>query len=200
MGLFSAVRKYFQKRNTDKFLVKCAKEIGAHQYGWVNVKDLKYYDKVREMCAANYCGRYGTNWACPPGTGTLDERKALNDVFRKMMLISAIYDLPDKELGADAYEDPDVMRCMRDFSGKMRTFQELVEKRVDDFIIYTNGGCNICKKCTYPDAPCRFPDKLQPALEGTGFMVNELASAAGMDYFIDAKSIIFFGAIAYDRA
>ncbi len=29
-------------------------------------------EAVRDMCAAGRCGRYGHNWACPPGCGSIE--------------------------------------------------------------------------------------------------------------------------------
>ena len=87
---------------------------------------------------------------------------------------------------------------MKDFRDLTIDLQDMAKERIEDFFIYTNGACTICKECTYPDAPCRFPDKCQPALEGTGYMISELANAASMECFIDPKNIIFFGAIVYN--
>jgi len=55
------------------------------------------------------------------------------------------------------------------------------------FLLLSNEGCIRCKSCTYPDAPCRFPDKLYPSLEGYGILVTELAKKAGLNFTTAAR-------------
>jgi len=31
-------------------------------------------------------------------------------------------------------------------------------------LILSTEGCTVCKKCSNPDAPCRFPDRMYPAI------------------------------------
>ena len=44
------------------------------------------------------------------------------------------------------------------------------------------GTCNICKKCSYPDKPCRFPEKRVSSVEAYGMVVNEFAVKNGLKY------------------
>ena len=38
-------------------------------------------------------------------------------------------------------------------------------------------SCGICKTCTYPDAPCRFPDRARRSMEACGIDVGAAAAA-----------------------
>ena len=64
-------------------------------------------------------------------------------------------------------------------------------------LILSNEGCGRCKSCTYPDAPCRFPEKLYPSLEGFGFIVSELAAKAGIRYNNGSNTVTYFGAVFF---
>ena len=44
------------------------------------------------------------------------------------------------------------------------------------------GSCSICRKCSYPDEPCRFPEKMISSMEAYGMVVNEVCSANGLPY------------------
>ena len=48
-----------------------ARENGFSRWGELNMDALVPLDAVREMCAADRCGQYGKNWACPPRCGSL---------------------------------------------------------------------------------------------------------------------------------
>ena len=44
------------------------------------------------------------------------------------------------------------------------------------------GCCTVCAKCSYPDEPCRFPEKMVSSMEAYGMVVNEICKANGLPY------------------
>ena len=64
----------------------------------------------------------------------------------------------------------------------------------EKFLLLNNEGCTRCDECTYPDAPCRFPEKLYPSIEGYGFLVSALAKQAGIPYIGKPTELRYFGA------
>ena len=72
-----------------------------------------------------------------------------------------------------------------------------IKPNFPEALILSNEGCGRCKTCTYPDAPCRFPDKLYPSIEGFGFIVSELARQAGIRYNNGPDTVTFFGAVLF---
>ena len=59
---------------------------------------------------------------------------------------------------------------------------DALEKDYPDLLAMGTGGCTKCKKCTYPDAPCRFPNRMCPSMEGAGLVVNAVCTKNGMKY------------------
>ena len=57
------------------------------------------------------------------------------------------------------------------------------------------GTVEACAACTYPDAPCRFPQRLHHAIEGYGLNVSELARQAGVRYVNGPNTVTYFGAV-----
>ena len=54
-------------------------------------------------------------------------------------------------------------------------------------------SCEICPKCAYPDAPCRFPEKMIPCVESYGILVTDAAEKGGIDFFYDSNTVTWFG-------
>ena len=52
-------------------LMTLAKENGFSHWAPANLSAFRPLPSVREMCAADRCGQYGKNWACPPRCGSL---------------------------------------------------------------------------------------------------------------------------------
>ena len=52
-------------------LMTLAKENGFSHWAPANLSAFRPLPSVREMCAADRCGQYGKNWACPARCGSL---------------------------------------------------------------------------------------------------------------------------------
>lgn len=63
--------------------------------------------------------------------------------------------------------------------------------------LYSAGGCSLCKKCTYPDAPCRFPDRVHRSMEACGIDVGALAKKCGLRYNNGAQTVTYFSMIVF---
>ena len=77
---------------------------------------------------------------------------------------------------------------------------EECKRRVEQhekMMLFSNEGCGRCSVCTYPDAPCRFPQFLHHSLEGYGFIVRDLAKEANMQYTNGANTVTYFGALLF---
>ncbi|MBR6781391.1 MAG: DUF2284 domain-containing protein, partial [Clostridia bacterium] len=59
------------------------------------------------------------------------------------------------------------------------------------------GSCDLCEKCTYPDAPCRFPDRALTSVEANGIQVIELAKNIGINYNNGENTVTYFSMILF---
>ena len=167
-------------------------EAGFLDSGVLKTQGLRYHDDVRKLCEDNKCGAYGTTWACPPAVGTLDECRKRVESFSEMQLFSRAY------LLADEFDFAAMKKAMHDFKERVAELETRLEPYLGSFTIMSSESCDRCKKCTYPDAPCRFPEKLHHSLEGYGFYVSELAAQVGMRYINGRSTVTFFGAVLYN--
>ena len=159
--------------------------------GYVEVSELKYYPEVRTVCEGNLCRNYGASWACPPAVGTLEDCRDRVSRYDRMLLFSRKYELED------SFDFEVMTEGLLNFKQTVDLFQQNLTGILSDYLLLSNEGCGRCAQCTYPDAPCRFPHLLHHSLEGYGFMVNELAKAAGIRYNTGANTVTFFGALLF---
>ena len=83
------------------------------------------------------------------------------------------------------------------FKKTVDAFDAELKSLLSDYHLLSNEGCGRCETCTYPSAPCRFPSKLHPSLEGYGFVVSELAKNAGIRYINGADTVTYFSALLF---
>ena len=159
--------------------------------GIIPVASVRFSQEVRNACEQNVCRSYNTTWACPPAVGTVEECRQRIAKFDTMLLFSHCYPLED------SFDFEGMMAALLDFKKRVDLFSEKVITFRSDFLLLSNEGCHRCKDCTYPHAPCRFPEKLYHALEGYGFLVSDLAAQAGIRYHNGANTVTFFGALLF---
>ena len=178
--------------NTSEFIIDAAANSGLTEWGLIKTAALRFYPQIRQICEGNSCRGYGKTWACPPAVGTLEE--CTNRVLRyeNMLLFSQKFELED------SFDFESMEHGMKTFKVTVDRFAEAVKEHMDDSLILSNEGCGRCRDCTYPDSPCRFPDKLYPSIEGFGFIVSELAQQAGIKYNNGPNTVTFFGAVLYN--
>ena len=167
------------------------KELGITAFGVVSTKDIAFSPEVRQLCEGNVCRNYGKTWACPPAVGTYEDCRRTILGYSHGLVFSAVYALED------SFDFEGMAAGHREFKAVCDRLYERLEK---PFLLLSNEGCKRCGTCTYPDAPCRFPDKLFPSLEGYGILVNRLAQSAGIPYVNGPNTVTYFGMVCFTVA
>ena len=162
--------------------------LGITVFGWIRTADIVFSMEVRALCAGNLCRNYKKTWACPPAVGSPEKCRADCLRYDRALVFSAVYPLEDSF-------DYDGMTAGH------RRFKEVCDALyahlAPPFLLLSNEGCRRCAACTYPDAPCRFPEMLFPSVEGYGILVSELAKSAGIRYTNGANTVTYFGMVCF---
>lgn len=159
--------------------------------GFVEISDLTFHSDYREICRQNVCRCYGTTWACPPGVGTEEECIARLRSYDKMLLFSKVYELED------SFDIEGMHESGADFRDCVERLSETVNQYLPRYLMLANGGCHKCDPCTYPDAPCRFPDQVFHSMSSYLFTVSAVAKLAGLTYNNGPNTVTYFGAILF---
>lgn len=156
------------------------------------VSEIPFDEKNRDYCKANLCGRYGKTWNCPPAVGTYDECREKAMSYKNAFVFT-------HQGRVDDFSDMKKMNSLRDETMEIlfEISQKLSEKGIRHMTLGCEG-CNICKECTYPHSPCRFPEKSVPPVESYGIDVGALAKAKGLTYYAGDGIITYFCIILYD--
>ncbi len=175
-------------------LIQEALDAGFSKAGIVETAKLKFLSEVRKMCEVNACGAYGTNWACPPacgGTnptgGTVEGCEAKVKSFEKGIVVETIGQLED------SFDIEGMTAAAKEHRERLEKMASSLKERYAKVLPLTAGGCSKCQKCTYPDAPCRFPDTLIAPMEGLGLMVSDVCRLAGIPYINGANTVTYIG-------
>ncbi len=163
------------------------------EYGIIGTEDIPFSPAVVEACARNACGMYGKTWTCPPGVGTLEELERKIKAWPFAAVFTCKYDI----------EDSFDFEGMREAAKKAKQVLISVTGEMSEagerFMAFGNEGCGLCEKCTYPDAPCRFPDRATPSVEACGINVMQLSKKIGINYINGANTVTYFCMILFEE-
>ena len=168
-----------------------ADELGFECMGLAPASALIARPEVRDMCASGKCQKYGTSWACPPACPSIEEFQAMYGTFDQCLVVQTVGELEDEF-------DGEAMMDAAEQHGK-RVY-ELASKVADlDFptMCLSAGTCMLCPTCTYPDAPCRFPEKRLVSMEASGLVVSDVCQAARIPYNHGKLSIAYSSCILF---
>lgn len=162
----------------------------ADNYAKIDAKDIVYDDKLLEYCQANQCGKYNTNWMCPPVLDSKEYIRRLKKynhvlVFSKITKLNDSFDVDNMYKGRIKIEK--ILTCLQKKFGAGY-----------DYMLLGAGACQICDKCSYPHHSCCYPDKAIPSLESVGINVVELANSCKLNYHNGVNTVTYFAAIFYN--
>lgn len=156
--------------------IKKAQEIGFSYAVELDRDSIELLPQVRQMCEMNTCGAFGKNWACPPACGTLEECSERLKKYTRGILVQTVGEIED-------WMDFDgMMRVEKTHKELFDSFAGLLRKEIPDCLPVGTGGCRQCEVCTYPDQPCRFPEKCYTSMEAYGMEVNRICRQNDLQY------------------
>ena len=168
-----------------------AKEIGFEQAGPLDPATIALKEEVREMCASGKCAMYDKRWSCPPGCGTLDECRELLKGYTRGILVQSVGELEDN------FDIETMMETEAAHKERFYAMRKALVERGIDALAAGAGCCTICPECTYPDAPCRFPEQKMSSMEALGMLVLEVCKANDMRYFYGENTIAYTSCLLF---
>lgn len=173
---------------------KIIDEQGFECIGKGAAKDLEVRTEVREMCAADKCHVYGKSWACPPACGDIEEFEQQMHSYEHFAVVQTVAELEDEFDGEGMMEAAQLQK---------ERFYGLVDKLAEEglaagVMTLSSGTCQVCAKCTYPDEPCRFPEKRLVSMEAAGLVVSEACTTAGIPYNHGPNTIAYSSCVLYN--
>ena len=168
-----------------------ALSIGFSHAGIIDPSKLRALPEVRDMCADGRCRRYNRCWSCPPACGTLEEAEARMHRYRCGVLVQTTAELEDD------FDMEAMMEAEKRHKTNFFTLAEQFRVQVPVCLPLGAGSCTVCETSTYPDRPCRFPEKMFSSMEACGILVNEACTLAGLKYYYGPRTLTYSSCILF---
>lgn len=166
--------------------------LGVVHIGEVTVSDIVFNPAFRAACTANQCGKYNTNWACPPGAGEVSALIARARRYARGLVIQSVWPL------SDAFDFDGMMAGETQHNTLFRQAVALARTRASGLLALSAGACSLCETCTFPHGePCRLPDQAIASLEAYCIDVTALVDTAGLAYNHGPNTVAYVGLILF---
>ncbi len=172
------------KYNTDE-LVREAIDTGFSQAGELNIEALVFMPEVRDMCRADRCRMYGRNWRCPPGCGSIEDAAKQASRYTYGLIVQTVGRMEDD------FDYETIAATGEKHKTDFMTLVKRVKKRYPGILPMGAGTCTLCESCTYPDAPCRFPEDSVSSMEAYGLWVSKVCELSGIPYNNGKQTITY---------
>ena len=166
-------------------LTELAMKSGFTHCAPLDVSTLEFLQDVRDMCNPKQCNRYDKSWACPPACGSLDEMRERVKGYTGGLLVQTVGDLED------SYDWEGIQETAKRQSGSFGRMWDELEKEYASVLAMGTGGCIKCETCTYPDNPCRFPERMAASMEACGLYVSKVCIDNGLAYNYGPNKMAF---------
>ena len=165
-------------------------EFPLYEYAFIRTDELVFSERVRYICRTE-CPMYDTTWACPPAVGTLEECRDRVMAFDEGLLIATITEV------SDIANIAETLATRADHERITREILQIVKEQASETLTLSTEACAHCEHCAYPDAPCRFPDRMFPCVESHCILVTDLAEKHGIDFLAGSNLVTWFSLILY---
>ena len=166
-------------------LAAMAEKAGFTSWVPLDIKTVKLKPEVRDMCAGGSCQQYGKRWSCPPGCGTLESCREKVNQYSYGILVQTVGDVED------SFDIETMLEIQKIHKVRFEKMHKAILDRGVQVLALGAGCCTHCKVCTYPDAPCRFPDRMVSSMEAYGMLVLDVCKANGMQYYYGSDKIAY---------
>lgn len=176
-------------------VLQAAQDAGFTAARPLAMQALRFYSDTLKYCEQNLCGKYGSNWSCPPHSTMPQDMEAQKESFKAGVLVQT-RGLLESE---DDTEGIEIIRNSHNSS-----FYPFVEKMRDlsgKVIAMGSGDCKVCTNCAFPHETCRYPEKRISSVSAYGVHVDEICEASGIDYRYhrDDHQLSFVGCVLFCR-
>jgi len=165
-------------------------ELPLYEYAFIKADELLFSERVRYICQTE-CPMYNTTWACPPAVGTVEACQKRVMAFEEGLLIATITEV------SDIANIEETLSTRADHEEITRQVLAMVREQAARTLTLSTEACAHCAHCTWPDAPCRFPDRMFPCVESHGILVTDLAEKHGIEFLAHGNIVTWFSLILY---
>ncbi|MDD2598810.1 MAG: DUF2284 domain-containing protein [Kiritimatiellae bacterium] len=171
------------------------KRHGFSNAGTVSVKEFVFHKSFYEICATNQCGKYNTNWSCPPGVGEYEDLVVRLKAFEQALVVQSVWTI------ADSFDIEGMLESGLKHNAMLRALTDELYPLLGfgARVTLSAGACGLCQECSYlRGQSCPMPERAFGSLEAHGVDVGALLGSCELKYNNGPNTVSYVGVILSD--
>ncbi len=146
---------------------------------------------LRKSCELNHCGKFGSNYCCPPHVGEIDDCIQKAKDYGDGYIFQFITQLED------SYDFEGMMEGQELFKDKILKLNNLLHaENLENFLLLGAGPCSVCETCgAVTGASCRNPERKIASVESHGIFINPTLINVGLKYNNGENTVSYCGVV-----
>lgn len=144
----------------------------------INLNDIVFEERVKMNCF--YCGRYNSNWRCPPKIPDVDYKKMISEYDNRAFIYVNMplngHDYNKIRTESSVYVHRALLQCEK----------WLFQHNNSTALAFIGGSCKLCKNGCAP-GKCANPYESRSPVEALGINVVKSAENVGIDISFPAQ-------------
>ncbi len=166
-------------------------QLPLYRFDWIDPATLEFSQRIRHICQ-NDCPMYGTNWACPPGVGSVESCQKRCSGYNRCLLIGTITEVRDI---TDIDETLATRPAHEELTNQVRDLMR--EQGVWPYILSTEA-CAVCSRCAFVDGlPCRLPGRMHPCIESHGINLIPTLEELGESFQYGGNMVTWYSLLFF---
>ena len=174
-------------------LIERVTAIGFEHARFFDPAQLDFRQDVRDMCSSDKCHNYNRSWSCPPACGDITESVEKAKKYTRGVMVQTTTRLED------SFDIDNMLQAAKDHKERFFAAVDVLREYDPDCLPMGAGGCTLCRPCTYPNAPCRFPDRAFVSMEAYGLFVSAECKKAGLEYNYGPNTLTYSSCILFNE-
>lgn len=157
----------------------------------INSSQIALEKTLRKSCELNHCGKFGSNYCCPPHVGDIEECiKKVKD-YKNGYIFQLITQLED------SYDFEGMMEGQELFKEKVLKLNKLLhDEKQEEFLLLGAGPCSVCETCgAVTGIACPNPEKRIASVESHGIFINPTLINVGLKYNNGENTVSYCGIV-----
>lgn len=166
-------------------------ELPLYSYFYIDPERLEFSQRVRWICE-NECPMFGSSWACPPGTGSVEGCQAHCRSFREGLAVVTAVEV------ADIADMAATLATRADHEEITNEVRDILRELGEEPFVLSTESCAECDRCAYLDGqPCRKPDRMHPCVESQGINIIPTLEENGIAFQYGSNVVTWVSLLLY---
>ena len=135
----------------------------------------------------------GAGYSLPAACGTLEQAASRIARFDRGILVQSTAKL------ADDFDYDGIQALSRTHARRFAALARQMRLLCARTLPLSAGPCLVCRRCTCPDRPCRYPSRRISAMEAYGLLVSDVCVRSGLAYNYGPGTMTYTSCILYSE-